>query len=231
MRRTGPESSVRPAPSAFGGARLRRAGAEGGRGREIRVRLSRRASERRQVDARERPLRRQGRDRLGQAADDPAADLRDRERGRLPARARRPAGVPAAARPAHRAHAADRRRVLRGRRGRAVRAGRARADRCRRPLHRREGVRARRPGRDRAEQGRPPQARAHRAADADRRAAGRLPRAPSGLGEDRRRRRRAARRARRPPARRARSTSRSTSAPTSRSRSRWRSSCARRRCT
>ena len=103
---------------------------------------------------------------------------------------------------------------LRGRRRRAVRPRRARADRRRRPFHRQAGLRARRPGRDRAEQGRPAQARPHRDADADRVAARRLPCAPSGQREDRRRRRRAAGRAGRPPAGRARATSRPTSAPT-----------------
>ena len=47
-----------------------------------RLRRGRRPPERRQVDARERALRRQGRDRLGQAPDDAAADLRRRERAR-----------------------------------------------------------------------------------------------------------------------------------------------------
>ena len=42
---------------------------------EVGVRRGRGAPERRQVDARERPRRRQGGDRLGQAADDPAQDL------------------------------------------------------------------------------------------------------------------------------------------------------------
>ena len=77
--------------------------------REVGFRRGRRAAERRQVHARQRALRRQGDDRLRQAADDPAADLRDRERRRLPARARRPARLPAAARRAHRADAAHRR--------------------------------------------------------------------------------------------------------------------------
>ena len=48
-------------------------------------------AERRQVDARERALRRQGRDRLRQAADHAPPDLGRRERRGLPARARRPA--------------------------------------------------------------------------------------------------------------------------------------------
>ena len=55
--------------------------------------------------------------------------------------------------------------VLRGRRRRALRALRARADRRRRPLHRQARLRARRAGRDRAQQGRPAQAGAHRDAD------------------------------------------------------------------
>ena len=58
---------------------------------EERVRRGRGAAERRQVDARERARGREGCDRLRQAADDAAADHRDRERRRLPARARRPA--------------------------------------------------------------------------------------------------------------------------------------------
>ena len=123
-------------------------------------------AERRQVDARERALRRQGRDRLGQAADDAAADLRSGERRGLAARAGRPPRLPAPARPADRAHAAHRRRVLRGRRRGAARARRARADRRRRPVHRQARLRPRRAGRDRAEQGRPPQAGSHRAAAA-----------------------------------------------------------------
>ncbi len=55
-------------------------------------------------------------------------------------------------------------------------------------------------GRDRAQQGRPPEGGAHRRADERSRAARELPRAPSGEREDRRRHRRAARRARRAPA-------------------------------
>src|SRR5262249_30956794 len=71
------------------------------RSREEWVRRRRGAAERGEVDSRERALRREGRDRLGQAADDATADLRGRERARLPARPRRPAGLPAAARRAH----------------------------------------------------------------------------------------------------------------------------------
>ena len=67
-------------------------------------------------------------------------------------------------------------------------ARRPRPDRRRRPLHRRARLRARGAGRDRAEQGRPAQAGAHRLADADGRAARRLPRAAPGEREDGRRR-------------------------------------------
>ena len=63
----------------------------GGVGSEERLRRRRRAAERREVDARQRARRRQGGDRLGQAADDAPAHHGDRERRRLPARARRPA--------------------------------------------------------------------------------------------------------------------------------------------
>ena len=60
--------------------------------------------------------RREGRDHLDGAAHDAAPHLRGRERRRLAARARRPAGLPAADGRAHRAHAGDGRRVVRGRR-------------------------------------------------------------------------------------------------------------------
>ena len=141
-------------------------------------------------------------------------------------------GLPAAARRAHRAHAAHRRRARSRTSTRCCSSLDARArigagDR----FIARARLRARRAGRDRAEQGRPAQAVAHRLADADRRAARRLPRAAPGEREDRRRRRRAPR------------PSSSgccpegplvlpapTSAPTSPSRSRSPSSCARRRC-
>ena len=103
---------------------------------EVGLHRRRRPAERRQVDARERALRRQGRDRLRQAADDAPPHLRDRERRRLPARARRPARLPAAARRADGADAAHGRRSVRGRRRGAVRAVRARAHRRRRPVHR-----------------------------------------------------------------------------------------------
>ena len=63
--------------------------------REIGVRRRRGPAERRQVDARQRTLRRQGRDHVERPEHDPAPDLRRRERARLAARARRPAGVPA----------------------------------------------------------------------------------------------------------------------------------------
>ena len=62
-----------------------------GPAREVGLRRDRGTAERRQVDARQRALRRQGRDRLRQAADDAPPHLRHRERRRLPARARRPA--------------------------------------------------------------------------------------------------------------------------------------------
>ena len=127
---------------------------------EKRFRGGRGPAERRQVDARQRALRRQGRDRLRQAADDPAAHLRDRERRRLPARPRRPARLPAAARRAHRAHAEDRRCGVRGGRSGPLRALGAGADRRRRPLHRLARLRARSPRRDRAQQGRPAEGRA-----------------------------------------------------------------------
>ena len=84
---------------------------------------------------------------------------------RLPARARRPPGLPTSDRPAHRAHAADGRRVLRRRRRRPPRRRRARTHRRRRPLRRAPRVRPRQTGRHRAQQGRPAEAGAHRLAD------------------------------------------------------------------
>ena len=200
---------------------------------EVGVRRGRRASERREVDARERARRRQGGDRLGQAADDPAADLgggRRRARGRaVPARPRRPARLPAAARRADRADAADGRRGARGRRRLPLRPRRRRGDRRRRPLHRRARLRGG-PARDRrAQQGRPGRPGPDRRADRDGRRARRLPRAPSGERTHRRRPRAAPRRPRRSCFPRGRATSRRGSAPTSRSRPGSPRSCARRR--
>ena len=118
-------------------------------------------AERGQVDARQRARRRQGRDRLRQAADDPAPDLRRRERRRthqlvlvdLP-------GFQRPLDPLTERMQRTRRPGVRGRRRRPVRPVRAGADRRGRPLHRAAGLRARRAGRDRAEQGRPPRSRA-----------------------------------------------------------------------
>ena len=101
------------------------------------VRRARRPAERRQVDARQRDRRRQGGDRLRQAADHPPRDPRRRHRTRLAARARRPARRAASARRAHRADAAPR-RARAGRRRRLPAGGQRRAgDRPGRPLHRR----------------------------------------------------------------------------------------------
>ena len=76
-----------------------------------------------------------------------------------------------------------------------------RPHRRRRPLHRAARLRARGAGRDRRQQGRPPEAGPHRHTDAGGREARRLPRAPPGQREDGRRDRRAARGARRAAAR------------------------------
>ena len=107
----------------------------------IRVRDAGRPAERRQVVARQRDLRGQGDDRLGQAADDPPPGPRDPQPPRRPARVRRHAG-PAQA--GHRARSQgqrhgdrQRRRVRRGRRRRLPRARRDRAVRRRRSLGRR----------------------------------------------------------------------------------------------
>ena len=102
----------------------------------LRLRGAGRAPERRQVDAGEPDRRRQGGDRLRQAADDAARDPR-RGHGRgLAARAGGPARRAAPARPAHRAHAAPGGARARGLRRGAVRAERRAGDRRRRPLHR-----------------------------------------------------------------------------------------------
>ena len=106
------------------------------------------AAERRQVDARERAHRREGRDRLRQAAHDAPPDPRRAHDGRRAARARRPAGLAAADRHAHRADAGpvdD--AIAERRRRRPARRQRARADRRRRPLRRPARLRARRAGR------------------------------------------------------------------------------------
>ena len=63
--------------------------------REIRLCGRRRETERRQVHARQRALRRQGRDHVAGTEYDQAPDLRRRQRAGLAARARRPAGLPA----------------------------------------------------------------------------------------------------------------------------------------
>ena len=126
--------------AALGAAarRVRTAGAD----RAQRVRRSRRAAERRQVDAHECALRRARRDRLGQAADDASACARRGARRRLPDRPRRPAGVPEALRCAHAPHAALGRRQPARRRCRAAGARCERVLGRRRSLHRRA---ARRP--------------------------------------------------------------------------------------
>ena len=62
------------------------------------LRRARRAAERRQVDARQRDRRAQGRDRLRQAADHAPRDPRRGDADDVPARARRPAGRAAPAR-------------------------------------------------------------------------------------------------------------------------------------
>ena len=118
---------------------------------EERVRRRRRAAERGQVDARERALRRQGRDRLRQAADDPPAHLRDRERRRTTSSCS-PTCRASSGRATRSPSACSARSTqsLRGRRRRPARALGARADRRGRPLHRRARLRARRAGRDRA---------------------------------------------------------------------------------
>ena len=79
-----------------------------------------------------------------------------------------------------------------------------RADRRRRPLHRRARLRPRRAGRDRAEQGRPAQAGPHRRADGTAPRGSATSTRSTRSARDRRRRRRAARRARRAAAGRAR---------------------------
>ena len=121
----------------------------------LRLRRARRPAERRQVDAGQPDRRRQGRDHLGQAADHAPGDPRHRDGRGLAARARRPAGRAAAARPADRAHAAPRRARARRRRRGAVRPQRRAAVGPGRPLHRRGDPQRRGAGRDRAEQGRP----------------------------------------------------------------------------
>ncbi|CAA9518435.1 MAG: GTP-binding protein Era, partial [uncultured Solirubrobacteraceae bacterium] len=170
-------------------------------GDPVGVRRGRRAPERRQVDAHQRARRAQGRDRLGQAADDAARDPRRRDDGRGPARARRPARRAA---PARRADAADAvARRARGRRGRrrALRHQRHRGRRAGRPVDRVAAREDRRPGRHRAQQDRPAledadRLRAHGGLDAR----GRRRDLPD-RREDRRRRRAAARRAQGPAAR------------------------------
>ena len=73
------------------------------------LRRARRPAERRQVDARQRDGRPQGRDRVRQAADDAARDPRRGDARRRPDRAHRPAGRAAPARRADAADAAPRR--------------------------------------------------------------------------------------------------------------------------
>ena len=115
----------------------------------------RRPPERRQVDARQRDRRRQGRDRLRQAADDPPRDPRRRHRPRLAARAGRPARRAAPARRADRADAASRRARARRRRRLPDGAQRRAGHRSGRPVHRRRCSRGGAgPGRDRGQQGR-----------------------------------------------------------------------------
>ena len=129
--------------------------------RAQRVHRSRRPPERRQVDAHERALRRARRDRLRQAADDAAARARRRARRGLPDRAGRSAGLPEALRRAHAPHAALGRHEPGRRRCRAARARRERGLGRRRPLHRAAARGHGRARRDRAQQGRPPQAGGH----------------------------------------------------------------------
>ena len=179
---------------------------------EVGLRRRRRAAERRQVDARQRALRRQGRDRLRQAADDAAAHLRHRQRRRLPARARRPARLPAAARRAHRADAAHA----------STRRSRTSTPSCscfdaRERIGAGDRFIAERVfalgvpvviALNKVDRLKPGHIAAQMATAA---AARRLPRAASGQREDRRRHRRAARRARRAAARGAARTSRPSS--------------------
>ena len=126
----------------------------------LRLHRARRPSQRRQVDARQRDRRRQGRDRVRQAADDSPRDPRRRQRPGLAARARRPAGRAAPARRAHRADAAPGRARARGRRRLPVRAQRRAGGRPRRPVHRRAAAGGSGAGRDRGQQGRPHEPRA-----------------------------------------------------------------------
>ena len=209
-------------------SRCRRRSCRGSGADALGLRRARRPAERRQVDARQRDGRPQGRDRVRQAADDAARDPRRRDARRRADRADRPAGRAAPARRADAAHAAPRRAgAARGRRG-AVRAqrrpGRRRA---RRRLDRRGAARRARAGRDRAStrstarRTRAPSRRCRRppssALDAD------VFPVSARTGE----RRRAARRAPRgAAAARARSTSRPRRSPTSPSRSCSPSSCA-----
>ena len=112
---------------------------------EVGLRRRRRAPERRQVDARERPHGREGRDRLRQAAHDAPPHPRRPHLRRGAARARRPAGLAAADRSADRADAGDRERGDRRRRRRdPARPQRARAHRRGRPLRRAARLPARR---------------------------------------------------------------------------------------
>ena len=197
---------------------------------EVGLRRRRRPAERRQVDARERPLRRQGRDRLGQAADDAAADLRrwrtatttSSSSSTCPASSVRATRSPSGCSAPSTTAFEDVDGVL------FVLSARERIGAGDRFVAHRVfalGV----PGRDRAEQGRPPEARAHRDADAHGLGARRLPRAPPGEREDRRRGRRSCAKSSSSCCPRARRTSRPASEPTSRSRRRSPSSCARRR--
>ena len=105
-------------------------------------------AQRRQVDARQRRRRREGRDRLRPPPDHPAGDPRRAPQRRLPDRARRPARRAAPARRAHRAHGAPRAAGARGLRRRAADAQRRAGRRPGRPLHRAgRSPSAQRPGR------------------------------------------------------------------------------------